>query len=484
MKFFLRINIFILAFVFCALSFGKALAAGCAYKVRNGVGILLNAEMQYAQIEYLSLAAEFSNMIKVEKAVWIFPVPAKPEKIKIDISSEVTLVDNSCLTVKKKSKIFLIDHFIWMCASQIYPLLVFDINAYLFDDELYRHADERKELERQKIEARPYIGVGYTIHKATSKYNLNTELVSLENLHGLTEYLEFRKLKLPYDIMKMTSEYTDKGYSFVVSWYTEPTAFNFYTKNIFGSNNMLDVKINFETSKIFFPLKLTSIYGNNKIPVNITVNGLVTPYLYPEIIIDSFKGKKVSQVEYYIDSTAKRTDFFYGGYLKIVPSIYQNAYDALMNSSAKSANKYTRILIDAPAKNYIDDLWMSPLPPYRLMFLDFMLDYNFFSFLMYFVLISCISSLLAGKICYKSYNPSLFKFFMHGFFNLFTLLGFILMSYIIRSNRNYIDNPLPAVDSSNTSRPAGVLLFSLTFSAFFLSLNVALCLFMVNCVIK
>jgi len=490
MKVFSIIKTYIIVLLFLMISVNVVLADGGAYLVRKGIGTLLDEEDQYAQIEYnngienLSLSVNLANVKNVDKAVWIFPVPAKPEKIKIDISSGVAFGNNSSLTMKKFSKFLFIDHLMWICASQIYPILAFKIKTPFFDEELDKLVQEIKRLEYRKKMRLSDKSEKYKIYKAISKYGINSELVSLENIRGLSEYLDSKKLKLPENFMKMTAEYIGKDYSFVMAWFDEFESFKFQKNKIIGTANLLEININFETSKIFFPLRLTSLYGNVNIPVNILVNSHVTPELYPEIVNDSYKGKKVSQVEHYIDSNIQHADFLYDSYSNIFPALYRYAYDILSNNLSSNSKKYTQIFIDVPAKNYIKDLWMSPYPPYNLMFVSLILNYNFFFFLLYFILISCLSSFIAGKVCYYKFNPSSILFFKLGIFNLFTIIGYILMAFFLKINKKYIELPVALGENSDMIKPPGIMFFSLTFSAFFLGLNVLFFLFMADVILK
>jgi len=61
------------------------------------------------------------------------------------------------------------------------------------------------------------------------------------------------------------------------------------------SNICLGVSITFPTDKIYFPLKPTSVYGSQKVPIVIYVMGHVTPDIYPEI-------EKDTQVNYFVHS--------------------------------------------------------------------------------------------------------------------------------------------------------------------------------------
>ena len=284
MKSFSIIKIYIIILILCVISVNVALADGGAYLVRKGIGTLLDEEDQYAQIEYnngienLSLSVNLANVKNVDKAVWIFPVPAKPEKIKIDISSGIAFGNNSSLTMKKFSKFLFIDHLMWICASQIYPILAFKIKTPFFDEELDELMQEIKRLEyRKKRRLSDKSEASYKIYKAISKYGINCVLVSIENMRRLSEYLDSKKLKLPENFMKMTAEYIGKDYSFVMSWFDEFDSFKFQKNKIIGTANLLEININFETSKIFFPLRLSSLYGNINIPLNILVNSHVTP---------------------------------------------------------------------------------------------------------------------------------------------------------------------------------------------------------------
>jgi hypothetical protein len=106
-------------------------------------------------------------------------------------------------------------------------------------------------------------------------------------------------------------------------------------------------------------LKPTSVYGDNIIPTTIYILNHVEPELYKEI-------KNYVEIDYYrsnieLDFEEKLRHFFVGH--KIYNSYFENSYVENVN--------YTRINIDAPSKNFKEDLWMEVSVPAKLKFYEF-----------------------------------------------------------------------------------------------------------------
>jgi hypothetical protein len=56
-----------------------------------------------------------------------------------------------------------------------------------------------------------------------------------------------------------------------------------------------------------------------------------------------------------------------------------------------------------------------------------------------FIIISCLSSLIAGAIVFKGERPELAKFTLFGLFNFLTIIGFWIASYLMAVERRFTD---------------------------------------------
>ncbi len=220
--------------------------------------------------ENMLLSVDVSDL-HGEKAVWIFPVPAKPDKTVIDIIKGFPRLWG--YDVKEKTDDTISDAFSVMRLSQVYTFPVF-----------------------YQLSMMSGIKEGITIHEHIEKMGLTTELVTAKDGNAFYNYLTNKDLELPSDLKSILDGYIGEEYSFVISWISGVEKFkqesairDRYSRII----NVVGVSITFPTDKIYFPLKPTSVYESQKIPILIYVMGHVTPELYPEI-------EKGSQVNYFV----------------------------------------------------------------------------------------------------------------------------------------------------------------------------------------
>jgi len=210
-------------------------------------------------------------------------------------------------------------------------------------------------------------------------------------------------------LKKILIDYINKDYSFVVSYISNLEKF----KEI---NHQLGVYVTFPTPQIFFPLKPTSIYGNEIIPITIYVNNYVKPEIF-ELI--SWNTKTSYNFNNEIKFDEELNDFFF-------------------NKNINNKLRYTKINIISPSNHLADDLWINQSGPKPYIF-QFLIDYYYICAIFIWLIISCISSLLAADIAFNDTQFNKKLFFKFGAFNLLSLLGMIIMSYVLRIDIKYTD---------------------------------------------
>jgi hypothetical protein len=342
--------------------------------------------------ENMLLSVDVSDL-HGEKAVWIFPVPAKPDETGIGIIKGFPRLWGYDVIDRADETMSLT--FGLMRASQIYTIPF----------------------------VAPYLGLGagmtgiedmqeeITIHKHIEKMGLTTKLVTAKEGNAFYSYLVSKDLDLPSDLKSILGEYIGKEYSFVVSWISDIEKFKQESTIETQSGkiiNSIGVSIIFPTGKIYFPLKPTSVYGNTKIPILIYVIGHVTPEIYPEI-------KKGEQVNYFVDD-----------YYEVPEEV-----SSFFNGKTKIENlKYTKIKIDTFSRHLIEDLWIKDSAPAGVIFADLIGRHAWAGGIGFFVLSSCLASMLAGIITFRKDQPSKKEFALFGLWNFLTLIGFVVASYI------------------------------------------------------
>ena len=368
-------------------------------------------------VQKMIIAVTTKEKLHAKKGVWIFPVPSEAKKVSIDIVKgfpEFTNYQDHILNHRSRSIERYIDYSL---ASQIYPRPLLEFLAIVFDAGVMSKASHNPLNDFQ-------------VYQSVEKMGLRTEIISAKTAEAFETYLKKCKLNLPPAFRKILEEYIGKGYSFVVSWINTEKE-TFYKKNSYSIP--ISVFISFPTEEIYYPLKPTSIYREERVPALIFVVG----HVYTDFMaanIDYFYKKN-----YFPERTFANFFFFKE---KISPL------------------KWTRILINSYGEDFTEDLWCEPGSPPEIKVGILFYDYFWFFFFFVYILCSCIASFLAGQIILKDSQIKKYVFFLWGLFNLFTLIGFICSTFLFKIELS--------------KKVGGFSLrtnFTMTFSIFFLILS-------------
>jgi len=356
----------------------KILADGGMYRhiitYEKDEWVPINQDEQVCTISYENGKETMIISVKGElegnETVWIFPVPTKPEKTTIAIIDEFP--EFSGYEVKSKVGYEMHEKIPVFALTQVYPIVFYSVYTFSFSAGLGGKGYGTG-LEED---------TGVTIHEHLEKAGLTAELITTKDENALNDYLKEKNLDLPDESLSLIREYIGKDYSFVISWISDVTKYKQET-----GGNVLGIKTEFSAGEIYYPLKLTSIYGERKIPVLIYVSGHVSPKIYDEI-------KDVTKVNYY-----------------------------------SGDKQYTKIKINAKSNLFIEDLWIGSFAPPEILFADFILLNPIIFLIIVFALLSCAASILSGFIVFKR-EVSLNRLGLIGLSNFLTLIGFTIATSI------------------------------------------------------
>jgi hypothetical protein len=399
---------------------------------------LFHEQQQFCAINYqegfqnMILMVDTSEELRGEKAVWIFPVPAKPEGTMIGIIKGFPSFLG--YDIKERAQEAVSSAFGGMVSTQIYaiPFIMWFGFKQSFGAVGGRTLGASYE--------------GITVHQRIEKMGLATELVSAADAASLSSYLSDKGLNLG-NSRSILDEYVGKEYSFVVSWISDIDKFKQeqakaerqYDSKWTG--NTVGVFIRFPTEKMYYPLKPTSVYGNERVPAVIYVVGYVEPDLYPEIKADT-------EVNYFLHdyfTAPEELSGFFSGLEMQASTYYEPVYDTQKKAESTQEKagftiknlRYTKIKINAPANYLTQDLWIENSMPRKIKNADFVNGFSFWQWLLVFGACSCLASLISAVIVFRRDSPSLPKFLVFGLFNLLTLAGFSIVAYKTRIDNKF-----------------------------------------------
>ena len=343
------------------------------------------------------------------RSVWIFPVPAAPEDISVDMLEGYPYLHGEYLDHEYSGTIGTV-----IGTAAAYALFPLSGPSVL---GIYQ---SHSGGALQSADTQPDLSV----YQHVEKMGLTSELVTAQNADALERYLSGKGMTLPAGSNEILNEYSGKKYSFVVTSVSNVTEFRsqfekFQFRNEFGEMaGMLSVFVRFPTERAYFPLKLTSAYGSRIIPVTITVNGLVTPVV-PENIR---AGEPISTYPVYIRSgtvttyftqSADRTEYIY-------PELRQ-----FSNGRESIPATYTKVQIHSPSNNFTDDLWFENNPPVDVIIKDLIIRNKVLLGILIYLILSMLASLIAGLIVFRAGPVSKIRLMIHGLWNCTTMIGFV-----------------------------------------------------------
>jgi hypothetical protein len=414
-----KISLLLLVALFLLASVPSEVKAdGLGFQIESTSFALHDETAQVAAINYengqekLLLAVKFGQLTS-GPVLWIVPVPARAPEVKIDVCQEFPELWGADVLEKAEPHKRVVEEVgFYVAATQIFPMgiLVGNVGQFIGveEAEFVRGVEVYTHLEREGITA---------------------EVVTAETGPALDEYLQAKKVAVPSESIPVIDEYIGKNYSFVVSW-IEPrlTEDKEVTPAIF---------VEFPANKLYYPLKLTSAYGDRKIPLQLIVIGYVKPSLYPEIE----KFTKCRYFEFYWASGGPAE--FYGKAFESYQHLSKTEWRAVGEPA-----RFTTIEVGdigestikggtPAAKSFVDDLWMERLDDLPAEVKEAINKIEkrgtFFGenwlvlFIPWLICLSLASGSLAGLILYR--KPK--KFALIGLTNCFTQVGLIIATILL-----------------------------------------------------
>ena len=396
--------------------------------------------------------------------VWIFPIPANPNEIKLDIIKDLPYLDGKNISIAANQNLrqYIYPAFIGSQLLYNIPFLVTEsiepLKTYSFTDVLFFDGEENEDI---------------SVYSHLDKEGISSEIITAKTSTGLYTYLQNKGLNIEKGTISTLESYMGENYSFIVSWINtsdmellsqnikkildmyfsdieilpkfsvlieklkgeDP---NFHKvrdgavylasnegsatfekmikeiqkdssllEELTGKNNIITIVaqkgvfVTFPTKEAYFPLIPTSAYKNKMVPAQIKIIGNVTPKVFDDI-------KEYTDIRYYID---KDISFDYE---------LKDFYD-----KGEKPIEYTQVEIRAPSKAFTQDLWFRNQTTMKVRFLKFLANYPVIFAIVIFLASSIVSSILSGVIVFKNLRKNILKLCSIGIFNIFTITGFI-----------------------------------------------------------
>lgn len=148
-------------------------------------------------------------------SVWIFPVPASPEKVVIDVIDELPRINGDEIFDKAKNNLSEAGSFLF--ASQIYPS-IFTLTMGVQSD--YYTEDDMATGVSLGMERAEGAASDVMVYEHLDKAGMTSELIAAKTADGLYRYFRDKGLDVEQGAIPVLDNYIGKDYSFVASWIT------------------------------------------------------------------------------------------------------------------------------------------------------------------------------------------------------------------------------------------------------------------------
>ena len=379
-----------------------------------------------------------TDPIHKDKAAWIFPVPAEPDDVVIDVVTQFPRMRGYEVLREAKTNIENIIDFAKM--SLIFPIFL--------QNMFFRGGYAPMQMEALAKDAYIDIGQGVTIYEQIEKEGITVQTLGANEGSTLWIFLRREGLEVPMETITVFDHYIDEDYTFVVAFITPEESKPLYDEPYIAPEpatpemrkaqimpyyrgRNLGVEVMFHTDKLYYPLLPTSIYKSEKIPATIWVIGdHVTPKVYDKI--EGFVETK------YFKSTG------YQNY-----PMLEEFFGDLRNEKNM---KYTTIsLRNVPSKYLTEDLWIEEKTPANIQYANWITSLTYrntgkLGFLM-IAIISALSGMIVGLIIFRE---NWWKLMIVSLANCLSIIALIIALVFVKTRK--IDAKL-----KEQLREAGVL---------------------------
>ncbi|MCX6779430.1 MAG: hypothetical protein NTU97_04345 [Candidatus Magasanikbacteria bacterium] len=491
-----KLFVFLFLFSFLLVNTAPALADGGLYSYDpfSDRWDQVNETSQQAFINYdnglerMIVGTDFEKQNNND-VFWIFPVPADPQKVIIDVVTKFPALGGEELVEGVKSEIADLGKFVY--ATQLYSL------PFLSDRRIYSSnsgGDYATGLGGGAASFGSYKGApDVVIYDEVNKEGMTTEIITAQTVDGLYNYLRSKGLKIDNGSMPAYNPYIGKNYTFIVSWiknqvpvktskkdleekfeyildrssqfplwqsvvkefeikYAETLQLSGYDGlSISGVSAQKDF---FRRNILFKDLLLQMIQSNpsalqefdNVFLKNSTQKkrgvlvSFPTDKLYFPLIPTSIYGSTVVpatiRVIGYVSPKVfndikayTNVTYYHDSYVDGGKGYLGNFWRQDADYSQITNVKYTKIEINAPSKMLTEDLWIIKKAPLKTYWHNFIIVHPVFSFIFLVIFNSCLVSLLLGLVLFEEARKGhgWLKFLLVGPFNILTIIGFIIV---------------------------------------------------------
>lgn len=394
---------------------GFADADGCVF-VEHEDYIYIEEDSQFGVIDYvdgiqsLFISVSFAWQDS-SRTAWIFPVPSDPDRVEVgivdgDVSFAGTdVVERARDEVADAAQDFTVGYGLSFALPWVLPLMSTDLSS--------------EDGFGGLVGARHFgSDTGVTVHTHVETEGLIVEVISATEGRGIYVYLTENGLGMSEGAVPQLDEHVNEKFTFVVTWIEESGT----------TLRQPGVIARFPTDEMYYPLRLTSIYGDHKVPMKVVAIGHVSPWVYWDIMsyteVTHYDGSISGGASYGNDDTPA------GREMEDFVDTIRERWDG----------RFTFIELSAPSKALTADLWIGSDAPLKVSYaetVETLFDpAEILTFLLMFMVLSPFVGVAVGAMVFgreKEYVPISAAM---GLSNVFGILGMLVFALSFKfSNR-------------------------------------------------
>ena len=171
---------------------------------------------QQAVISYKNGFQKMALGVKVDEvangSVWLFPVPASPDKVVIDIAKDFPNIEGWYIKSESENNIESMAKFASIFEIYPLPIAIWDIMTIggdRFNTDF---------ITGDSVGSAPGYSSDVVTHERIEAEGLVSELITARTADGLYDYLRSKNLNIENGELSVLNKYISQDYSFVVSW--------------------------------------------------------------------------------------------------------------------------------------------------------------------------------------------------------------------------------------------------------------------------
>jgi len=413
--------------------------------------------------------------------VWLFPIPADPSKISIDITKNLPTLNGEEISKKIKSNLDTTKNLLF--ATQVYTI------PYAIKSGF----QPEKSMGNGVYALSSSSGFGdniehdVTVYGYLDKEGISSEIITAKTADGLYNYLKNKGLKIENGAIPVLDNYIGKNYSFIVSWLDKkkigismkniteilfqikrweardsyPKTYdyidslhlkypNFHPTSFKDSETeqgqtimqemlqtiqndpILNAEVNKKLLEIIEDKKLYANYSNQKgVLVSFPTKDIYFPLLPTSVYGDKIVPATIRIIGYVSPKIFQDIKIF--SKTEYYNDSQINFSDDLKNfySGPNKNIKYTKIEINAPSKFFTNDLWINNTAPAKTYYTYFIATHPILLDFLFLIISSIITGILVGWIIFKELRKKIVKLGLIGLSNCLSIYGLIITTIIV-----------------------------------------------------